>query len=93
MKALVSKLEDTCQNFEETPFEAGKVRWRKALAIGLAGLGMAAAPMTGKAAGSAEQWDAALNRTWGQLTPKQRQELRQDEHTRTLRLRQVWQTD
>jgi hypothetical protein len=59
--------------------EAKKCRWRKALAIGLAGLGMAAATMTGKAAGSEEQWDASLNQLWHQLSPKQRQELKQDQ--------------
>jgi hypothetical protein len=56
-----------------------KGRWRKALAIGLAGLGMAAAPMTGKAAGSEEQWDASLNQLWHQLSQRQQQELRTDE--------------
>jgi hypothetical protein len=53
--------------------------WRKAVATGLAGLGMMAAPMTGKASGSEQQWDTALNRAWHQLPAKQRQELRQDE--------------
>lgn len=52
----------------------GGGRWRKALAIGLAGLGLAISPMA-RAAGSEAQWDAALNRAWMQLTPKERQEL------------------
>jgi len=61
--------------------KAGKVRWCKALAIGLAGSGMAAAPMTARAeAGSEADWKASLNQAWEQLSTKQQQELDQEEH-------------
>jgi hypothetical protein len=57
---------------EQILFDAGKGRWRMALTIGLAGLGMAAAPMTARAeAGSEADWKASLNHVWKQLSTRQ----------------------
>jgi hypothetical protein len=63
---------------EEALLEAG--RWRKAAAIGLAGLGMMAAPMTGKAsAGSETYWKDMIQARWEQLSTLQQQDLDQEE--------------
>jgi hypothetical protein len=61
----------------DTLLEAGG--WRKAVATGLAGLGMMASPMGAKASGTEGQWEALLDNLWHQVPPKQRQELKQDE--------------
>jgi hypothetical protein len=57
---------------------ASRHKWQKTLAIALGGLGIATSPMA-RGAGSEDQWDQAVNKAWQELTPKQRQELRQDE--------------
>ncbi|MBV8415495.1 MAG: hypothetical protein JO251_09840 [Verrucomicrobia bacterium] len=73
------KMRASC--LQQILFEAGKGRWRQALAIGLAALGMAAAPMTARAeAGSEADWKASLNQAWEQLSTRQQQELDQEEH-------------
>jgi hypothetical protein len=53
-------------------------KWQKTLAIALGGLGMATSSVA-HGAGSEAQWDKALNDSWQALSPKQKQELRQDE--------------
>jgi hypothetical protein len=57
---------------------ASRYKWQKTLAIALGGLGMATSPMA-YGSGSEAQWDKALNDAWQSLSPKQKQELRQDE--------------
>jgi hypothetical protein len=71
MAKLIERIELALQEGELDE----KVNWRRSLATLLAGLGIAAASPMAHGADS----DEALNKSWQELTPKMRQELRQDE--------------
>jgi hypothetical protein len=71
MAKLIERIELALQEGELDE----KVNWRRSLATLLAGLGIAVASPMARGADS----DEALNKSWQELTPKMRQELRQDE--------------
>jgi hypothetical protein len=75
MAKLIERIELALQEGELDE----KVNWRRSLATLLAGLGMAAAAPMAHGSGSDAQWDQSLNQAWQELSPKQQQELRQEE--------------
>jgi hypothetical protein len=83
MTKLIERIELVLQSNGPVELLEEKGGWRKALAMGLAGASMLSAPM--KAHGQ-EWWQAtpaqaeqAVTQAWSQLSPKQQQNLRQEE--------------